>query len=156
MAHLDLKFAVEEFTAELYHEVYPLLVGHWEEIANEKDKISLNLNLEAYLKMNELGFLHCISCRQDGKLVGYLVSVLTRNLHHSQIAAAANDVIYIHPNHRKGMLAVRLLKFFEKCMREKNVTVAQMHVTPSRNFGPILERMGYYQSEIIYRKYIGD
>ena len=86
----------EELTWELYHELLPLLEVHWEEIADDKDKIKLNPDDATYFLMQEKGLLHCLICRFEGKIVGYLVTFLMHHPHYKDHIYAQNDIFFLH------------------------------------------------------------
>ncbi len=149
-------FAEERFADLDYDEVMPLLEEHWMEVSFDKE-IPLNPDLEKYLLLEEAGHLHCLSCRdEEGTLVGYVVTFLTPHVHYKDTLYAENDLIYIHPNHRKGTLGIRMLRRFEEIMKERGVDVLHMHVKISIDFGKVLQRLGYHHEENVYRKKIGN
>jgi GNAT superfamily N-acetyltransferase len=146
----------EPFTAELYDEVYPTLIEHWEEVAEDQDKIKMNPDEGTYHLMAESKSLHCLVCRYEGKVVGYLVTFFIHNPHYKDHLYAQNDIFFLHPDHRKGLLGYRMIKEHERMMKEKGVSIIMYHTKAKRSFGPLLERFGHHLSEYTYRKYIGD
>lgn len=147
----------EPFTKELYDEAYPLLIRHWEEVAGEKVEINLNPNYEIYRTLAEDDLLVCIVCREvnTGRMVGYSVSFLTPHIHYKDHMYGENDIIFIDKEYRKGMMGIKLLKENERILRDLGCSIIHLHVKTKHNFGPIMERLGYYPSETIYRKYVG-
>lgn len=148
----------EEFTWELYEEVKPLLQKHWEEIADNKDKVQLNPDEGAYFLCQENGALHCLSCREKdtNKLVGYLVTFFINHPHYKEHKFAQNDIFYLDPSYRKGSLGIKLIKEHEKCMKKFGVSIIMYHFKPKKDFSKILERLGHSLFEYTYSKYIGD
>lgn len=157
MTNQEHRFAEEKFADQDYDEVYPLLVKHWEEVAANKTKVPLNPDFHRYLELEQQNCLHILTCRdQDNRLIGYISTFITPHIHYMDTVYADNDLIYIHPDHRKGTLALRMLKHFEIIMKERGVSVLHMHVKTYKDFSPLLERIGYSHIENIYSKYIGD
>jgi|TARA_R110002074_G_scaffold200080_2_gene367978 hypothetical protein len=157
MATSQYRFAEEEFTYEGYDEIFPLLMEHWKEVAHDQELIPLNPNKDRYMELARQGMIHCLSCRtEDGEVVGYMITFLDTHIHYKDTIFASNDLIYIAPGHRKGLLGLRMIKEFENCMRRALVDVIHMHVKPHVDYGPLLSRQGYVVAETIYRKYIGE
>jgi GNAT superfamily N-acetyltransferase len=148
----------EEFTLEFYEEVYPLFEEHWEEVAADKDEIALNPNWDTYLTLQQNGSLLVVTCRETNTniLVGYCFSLMFLHLHYQDTLCAENDLIFISPEHRKGLLGVKLIRESEKLLKEAGCKAVQMRVKFVKDFGKIVERLGYYPSETLYHKYIGE
>jgi GNAT superfamily N-acetyltransferase len=132
-----------------------LIERHWEEIAINKDRIKLNPDWEVYEKLEELGVLTIFTARHFGKLVGYFVVIVQSNIHYKDHVFASNDIIYLHPDYRKGMTGVKLIKFAEKCLKKDGVSVMVMNTKVHSPFDIILERLGFTPIERLYSKYIG-
>lgn len=145
-----------KFQQELLHQVYDdiqdLLKVHWEEIALNKDFIKLNPDWEQYEKAEQEGILKGFTAREDGKLVGYFVTIVQRSLHYSDYIFATNDVIFLHPEYRKGLAGWRLVKFAEKCLKEDGVSILFINTKVHKPFDALVTRMGYNLVERVYSK----
>ena len=53
-----------------------LAPDHWEEVANNKDTIPLDIDWERYRALDDDGSLHVLTARDDGELVGYVMHVI--------------------------------------------------------------------------------
>lgn len=142
-----------ERAAELWDEIRPLLIRHWEEIAHFKD-IPLNPSVDAYARLEAAGVLRCYTVRLAGALIGYLVATVVPSLHYSGSLQAHQDVLFLLPEHRRGRIGLHLLRFAEKALREEGVQVLHQHVKVAHDFGPLLERDGYELVDKIYAKRI--
>ena len=142
----------EPFTYELYEEAAPLLEQHWEEIGVNKDKIVLNPDEGFYFLLEEQKSLHCLIARHQDEIVGYIVTIVGSHPHYMDTRFGQNDILYIKPEHRKGMLAVRMMKKHEEEMKKLGVTVITYHMKPEHDFSSLLERMGHSLFEVTYRK----
>jgi GNAT superfamily N-acetyltransferase len=152
----NYSFTEEPFSKEVYDEMYPLLEEHWAEIATDKS-IELAPDFDNYQLLQDTDHLHMLFCRDEiNQIIGYMVTFITPHMHYKNMIYAQNDLIYIHPNHRRGSLASRMLKVFEQQMKEKGVDVIHMHVKVAFEFGAMLTRIGFMHEENIYRKKIGD
>ena len=125
---------------------------HWAEIARHQDEIKLNIDYDTYQKLEVAGVLHIATARDDGKLVGYIASMVCPNLHYSDHLMANNDVLYIHPVYRSGSTFVKLLRFTEKYLKELGVVNFYVHMKLSHDFSKLLERYGYTEIERNFEK----
>ena len=71
----------EETYDSVIDEIKPLLEGHYQEIANNRDVIKLNPDYEIYKRFCELGQIRIVTARADGELVGYCIVVVRPHLH---------------------------------------------------------------------------
>lgn len=146
----------QEFVDDCIDDIQHLIQLHWEEIALNKEKIKLNPDFEAYKELEGRGQLKIFTVRDGEWLVGYFVVILGRNIHYKDHIFAENDIIYIHPDHRKGFAGYRLIKFAETCLKEDGVSVLKINTKVHKPFDPLLERMKYGFIERVYSKYLGD
>lgn len=133
-------------------EVQELLEQHWEEIALNKDVIKLNPDWDQYKAMERAHMLKAFGARDNGKLVGYFVVTITRSMHYKDHLFANNDVIYLHPDYRKGLAGAKLVKFAEKKLKEMGVSVLMVNTKLHRPFSRLLEFLKFKPVETVYSK----
>jgi GNAT superfamily N-acetyltransferase len=146
----------QEFLNEVKDEAGHLLELHWQEIAVNKDKIKLNPDWEAYEELEQSGSLKIFTARDKGNLVGYFVVIVSRSLHYKDHLFATNDIVFLHPEYRKGLTAIKLFKFAEKCLKEDGVSLMIINSKTHKPFNTLLERYGYNTTETTLTKYIGN
>lgn len=132
-----------------------LFIEHYKDIALYQDKIQLNPDVVRYMALEESGVLIPISVREDGALIGYSVTILLPSLHYKEHTYAMNDVIFISKEHRKGTVGIKLIKYTEKILKEKGISVYCINSKVHAPFFKVLERLGFTDSEHQYTKYIG-
>ena len=140
-----------ESVATVLAEIGPLLQEHWQEIAQYPD-IPLSPDLEQYHFAEACGQLRIFTARLKGELIGYAIYLIAPALHYSKSLQAKQDVLYLKPEHRKSFTGMRLITFADESLRKDRVQVVFHHVKAAHNFGPLLERMGYELSELIYSR----
>lgn len=148
-------FQIENFYT-LKEQVNELFVKHWEEVALFKDKMKLNPDWDFYTALYEQGNLGLFTARKGDKLIGYFVVVARPHPHYKDHLVAANDIIFIDPEHRKGLVGYRLIKFAKDNLRELGVSVLSINVKVHRPFDKLLERLGFENTERLYTAYIGE
>lgn len=135
-----------------FEEALPLLDKHWREIAHYPD-IPLHPDIERYRKLEQNGALRIYTARDDGRLIGYAVFVVSPNAHYSTSIQAVQDVVYIDRERRRGSVGLRLLRLSEMMLRAEGVQVVYHHVKAAHPaLGTILARNGYEVVDLIYAK----
>lgn len=140
-----MKYQREE-VADVLDEIKPLLEMHWREIAHYQD-ILLAPDYDFYLS-NPL--IRVYTARDEGKLIGYGVFFIAPNRHYMGSVQAVQDILFVHPDYRRGRTGYRLLKFCEEQAKTEGAQVLYHHVKLAADFGPLLNFMGYEAIETIY------
>ena len=138
-----------------FNDAIPLLMAHYEEIAWNKDKIPLDINFEAYLKLEKAGILIVFTARQGFDLAGYSVFFVNTSPHYNSTKYAINDVIFVKPEFR-GTTGLKFAKFCEAELKTMSVKVITYHIKDKFDWSPALVRIGYEKMESILSKWIGD
>lgn len=146
----------QEFLVTCELEAQSLIEMHWEDIALNKDRIKLNPDWERYHALEEAGAFKIFTARSDDKLVGYFAVLVDYNPHYKDHLFAVNDVIYLHPDYRKGLVGLKLIKFAEECLKEDGVSVLTINTKVHKPFDKLLSRLGFGLAERVYSKFIGD
>lgn len=141
---------------QVRQEVDELFYKHWLEIAVNKDKIKLNPDWGFYEALYNAGYLGIYTVRHNQKLVGYFVVVVKSHPHYKDHLFGANDIIYIDPDYRKGLVGFKLIKFVEKELVSLGVSVLSVNTKVHKPFDVVLERLGFDLVERVYTKYIGE
>ena len=89
----------------------------------------------------------------DDEIVGYSIFRITEHPHHQSKLIGYQDVIYIHPDYRKGIAGLKFYKYIEKELSEEVDALIISH-TFKKDLSPLFERMGYNALEISYIKEI--
>lgn len=133
-------------------EAQELMLLHFEEVATNKDSFKLNMDDESYEDAEEIHNLHAVTCRKDGKLIGYHVSFVRPHLHYKDSLTAYVDLFFIHPEHRKGRVGINLFKYAEKTLWHRGVQRIYMPTKLKLDVGALFERLGFTAIERVYTK----
>lgn len=148
----NIVFASERII-DVVEEIQPLLWDHYQEVALHKERIKLDPDWPKYFALEEQGSCIVFTMRDRGRLVGYAVFFVSPHIHYQACRAASNDIIYFDPEYRKGLNALRFIRFCEGCLRDyAMVTKVTWHIKPLHDWSPVLARMGYEQEEIVMGK----
>ncbi len=155
---MKITYDVEKWR-DVLPEMEPILFQHWKEIALGQDKVPLDIAREKYQVMCDAGNLHIVTVRDDGKLVGYHVAIVSGHLHYLSTKHGITDVYYLMPEYRLGITGIRLFRRVEEEMRaigvKKLFTGAKLHTADGKS-GRLFEYLGYNHTENLYTKWIGD
>lgn len=143
-------FQREPADRKLFDDLMPLLKLHFNEIAHYKD-IPLDPDFEQYAKLEDIGALRAFTARTaDGLLIGYSVFFVRHNIHYRSSLQASQDVLYVDPS-RRGFGA-KFILYCDKQLAQEGIQVVYQHIKAEHNFGPMLERLGYEQVDLIFGK----
>lgn len=148
-------YAVERWK-DIRAEMLPMLERHWHEVALNHAAVPLDIDEAAYRRCDEAGALHIVTARQEKKLVGYHVAIVSTHLHYASTLHGITDVYWIAPENRHGTTAARMFQHVEKELKtlgvKKLFTATKLHLDQGRLF----EYLGYKPVERLYTKMIGD
>jgi len=142
-------FAVETIAATR-EEAWPLLEQHWREIAQFKDVQVLDPDWDAYARLEQMGRLWVMTVRVGGRLIGYTTVIISHDLHYRNLIRAQEDIHFLLPEYRKGLLGYRMLRFVRDKMRARGVQMISFRTKASKSHGPLLERLGGVLHDLVY------
>lgn len=142
-----MDFRVEKFNIDIWEESRALTVLHHSEVGMYG---IVDPDVYWYLRND----IWVFTARHEGELVGYGVYILGTHPHYKSIQTATQDLLFLHPDHRKGLAGVKFIKFQEKCLKEMGVRRVFQSTKRSRDLSKIYERLGYEETDVIFSKQI--
>lgn len=142
---MTVKFA-REFLHQVWDESMPLVKAHYQEIAHYQD-IELKPDRDRYMAIEDAGGVRLFTVREEGRLIGYCLFLVSRHPHYMGSLQAMQDVLYLDPSLRGRLIGYRFINWCDEKLKADGVQVVMQHTKDTHNFGPMLERMGY---EIMY------
>lgn len=149
-----ITFQVENWN-DVMQEAKPLWYLHYEEVAQNKDKMKLNPDIERLNLLNDNGMLHIVTARKQGELVGYHASVVETLMHYKDVLAANGDLYWLRKDCR-GVTAIRLFEEVEKTLKLRGIKIIYDITKIYADHGRLFEYLGYKPIERRYSKWIGD
>ena len=135
-----------EQVSDVLSEIKPLLEMHWREIAHYQD-IPLEPLWDWYQRAPGV---RVFTARLNGELIGYVVFGIGPSKHYSGSIQAAQDILYLHPEHRAGRTGYKLIKYCDEQLRAEGVQVVYQHAKVAKDFGRLLVAIGYEPVDTIY------
>jgi hypothetical protein len=131
-------------------EALPLLERHYEEIAQFKSVQKLDPDWDAYEALQRAGKLWVMTARDNGVLVGYIVMIVTTDMHYRKLLRAVEDIHFILPEYRKGLTGYKMLARTVQAMRERGVGTVTFRTKANANHGVLFERLGGVLHDLVY------
>lgn len=151
---MTIEYSTEKFRAA-WPEIETLIEAHWSEIAIDRDKIPLDVDVDQYFAMDDANRLHVLTVRDNSRLIGYHIAIVSGMLHYKSTLHAITDVYFILPEYRKGTVGLRMFKEFEQRMRNVGVQKLFTGTKRHKDMGQLFEYLGYDETERLFTKYIG-
>ena len=145
-----------EPVALLLEEVKPLLPGHWDELALNKDKVPLDPQYDIYLARDARGEALAVTVREDGILVGYFVGFIAPGLHYRTCLTCTMDIFYVHPDHRGAGAGFYLFKAVEAECKRRGVRRMFVGSKLHKDASWLFEKLRYEEVERYYSHWLGD
>jgi GNAT superfamily N-acetyltransferase len=133
-------------------EVQPLLQLHYNELTLHKDVIKLDPMWPEYALLEQLERFMVLTAREEGQLVGYNAFFLNRHMHYGGFTVAQNDVLFLHPEFRRGTTGLRFIDWTEEALWKLGADKITYHIKFSLDWRPILHRRGYQDEEVMCGK----
>ena len=148
-----IEYKIEKASA-IVDEIKPLLHQQYEETEKHITGLELDPDYDRYVKLDELGYLKCITCRLDNKLIGYAIFFIHQHIHHKTCLTASEDLYYIAPEHRAGRVAYKLFKESERLLKEQHIQRIIMSCKTYIDQTKLFEHLGFTLYEKHFTKMI--
>lgn len=148
-----ITYALEPW-ARYYRDCQTLWLEHYDEIAVQKDRMPMRPDVAAYQGLEAMGALQILVARDDGRMVGYVVSIIRPHMHYADVQCGFEDAYFLTKSHRRGMIGVRLISQAVRHMRAVGCKKAFFTTKLALDMGRIFEHLGFAQTDAIYSKWI--
>lgn len=144
-----MKYAVERFTEDVIDELKRLVTAHWEEVG--PFQFEFIIDWDKYRSFDAIDAVVLITARVDKDMVGYAIYLVDTHTHFATTVFAAQDALYIAPEHRGNGAGKGLLDFSEESLASGCDAIIQ-GVLPTLDFSDLLVAQGYKPMENLYVK----
>src|SRR6266849_4800330 len=149
-----MRFALEPYSEKLVQDMRPMWDDHNAEVFEEP--IPPDPNLRMYSDAQKQGTLRIFTARIGrgglSLLVGYQVFFVMKHPHRQYSLEACQDILYLDPEVRQGLVGVKFLKWCDAQLVAEGVKMIAHQIRAKKNFGKIFERMGYQLTEMTYAR----
>ena len=141
-------------TTEVMRKMQELYQQHWEEVANYKDQVPLDVDFDLLSRLDEAGKLIGVTAEEDGVAIGYALFIMAPHPHYKSLKTAANDVLFLQKNKRDTGTGLKLISESIRICKERGANKVTFHIKPDHDFSPLLKRFGFLHEEMIYGKLV--
>jgi hypothetical protein len=105
----ELTFLPESIVT-MRSEVGALFDLHWQEIAENKEALQVDVKWSTYETLERVGKLVAIAARRGSILVGYFIAVVDSHPHYQRVIFANEDIHFLHRDYRIGLNGKKLIE----------------------------------------------
>lgn len=122
----------------IFDELKEVVPRHYAEIA--EDDYPVNIDWEVYDTASRNGRAAAVTARDNGRLIGYIVFTVGRNLRHKHLTEAVSSGWFIEPEYR-GTLGLEIIDKAGECLRNNGIHLIKFILGGTA--GKLLARKGY-------------
>lgn len=130
----------------------PMLQAHWQEVALHKSLMVLKPDFEAYRELEARSQLVSLGAFLGDQPIGYSINLLRRHLHYADLMVGQNDLLFVVPEHRKGLAGHLLIRWTERTMRAHGARMMLWHAKPGTALESLMPRLGYGVQDVMFSK----
>ena len=150
-----MQFKVENYSS-CYEEALPLLEDYWHEAELFSKEKELNPNHNYYLQLEQTDMVAVFTVRVEERLVGFAVVVSSPAVESTGAYDGVIDLVYIHPDFRKGAAGLKLMRYIEDVLTGLNFRSLKAGSSTKKDISVLLERRGFSPIETIFEKMLGN
>lgn len=149
---LSMRFALEPYSEKLVQEMRPLWDEHFKELPQLWSGIDPNLSVYSLLQKTNILRIYTarIGAQWENTLVGYQVFCVMKHPHRQYSLEANQDILFLDPEVRKGMVAIKFLKWCDLQLELEGVKAIFRGSRVKKDIGSLYQRMGYECFDLIY------
>ena len=129
-----------------------LINEHWVEMESRKDLLQIDVDYDRYEAVEQAGMLLVLIAKENEKVVGYSVNILSTHLHHKDTLMCYNDLLFLTQSKRNGSLGIRLIQETEELAKRRGAEMMFWHSKSNTPLSRILPRMGNTLYEQVFIK----
>lgn len=139
--------------------VSDLVQLHWAEVV--RDGVPLAPDWPQYRRLERLGIYRAVAAIKGGRLIGYNSFFVQPTIHHATTIFAINDLLYLEPEHRRGLAGALLIRRAEDLLKTLGVRKVLYASKPyldlargstNAKLAELFKRLGYTDAETIHEK----
>jgi len=132
-------------------ELKEIIKDHYEELSVTK-AYPLDPDWDAYKQILDAGRLKFVTCKEDGKLIGYIIYFVMPHLHYKTCLTAFEDIYFLKKEYRKGRVGIRLFQYAEKMLKEQGINRIIYNTKVHSDNTSLFEYLGYSFMDKVFTK----
>lgn len=133
-----------------------LLQQHWEEIAQHKELLPLELDWKKYYALEEQGLLFTVvaETKHGAGLIGYSVAFVTPHLHHASTIVCQSDLLFVDPEWRRTGIGAQLIRATEVAAHGLGAKLMFWHAIPQTPMEVVMTRHGTLHEHVFSKELV--
>jgi hypothetical protein len=136
---------------EVFNKMKEMFEDHHKELSVTKG-FPLNPDYKVYEEANNRNSLKIALCLKDDEIIGYIVYFVGINLHYKSCLLATEDIYYLKPEYRKGLIGVKMFVFAENYLKSIGVNMVRYSTKTHLDNSKLFEFLGCNFVEKVYTK----
>jgi len=132
-------------------ELKEIIKDHYEELSVTKE-YPLDPDWDAYLNILNNGKLKFITCKDNGKLIGYIIFFVYHHIHYKTCLCAFEDIYFLKKEYRKGRVGLKMFQFAEKLLKEQGINRIIYNTKVHQDNSTLFEYLGYKFIDKVFTK----
>jgi GNAT superfamily N-acetyltransferase len=128
---------------------------HWEEVEMHRHELGFVPDWARMAAWEDEGRFVGFTVRHTKRVVGYMAFHLTDGYHTTK-RVATEDGLYLLPAHRRGLTAVRLIRYAEQALRQLGAGEIHVITKAGTTADRLMDRLGYPAVSNLHIKVLGD
>lgn len=154
MDNKNVTFQLEPFP-EFFKESFDLRLRHYDEICTDKRRV-MAIDENEYGALWIKGALQILTVRDEGKLIGYFVTIIRPHSHYAGTIVGYEDAHYLAPEYRKGGIGLRMVREALGYLKASGVDEVIVHTKVTMPTGKLYEHLGFKATDVLYTKRLED
>lgn len=135
--------------AEYLPQVGALLAANWAETGFD---FEFRPDVAAYQRLYDAGMCFAVGAFEGDEVLGYCTVTVVPHPHNPAVVVASNDALYVRPDHRRGLLAGRLIVTAEREARARGARRFTWHTRAGTDLAQVMQRHGYTPVDVVVMK----
>jgi len=144
----------EESYQDIVFDIKEILPQHYTETQLYSDKIQLDPAYDIYELLYLQGVARFFTCRDDDKLIAYIIVMVMMDSHSQGTLKATTDMIYVSPDHRHTTVAEELIQTAVDALEEDGVSVMLINFKSHNPCQSLMDKLEFDRVEVVYSKYL--
>ena len=138
-----ITFQVEKFK-DILDEIKSLNAIHYDEVGEFSKNILFDPAWNLYQKLEDNNALFITTVRDKDILIGYMFFIVHYHPHHKNNNIADNELTFIKPEYRKGLLGYKFIKFSIKKLKQiEYIDIISLTSNVNKDLTGIADRLGF-------------
>lgn len=130
-------------------QVGALLAANWAETGFDFEFLP---DVAAYQRLYDAGMCFAVGAFEGDEVLGYCTVTVVPHPHNPAVVVASNDALYVRPDHRRGLLAGRLIVTAEREARALGARRFTWHARAGTDLAQVMQRHGYTPVDVVVMK----